>query len=460
MHPVRRTRPGATLLALSLLCSVTAPAAASVPAPDLRLAAETDCRFPAKPLEGKPWSLQRVVLDQMWQVSTGKGVVVAVIDSGVDANNPQLTQALSADGKDFVPPAAGAPAGPANGTTDENGHGTMVAGIIAARPDPSTGFVGLAKDATILPIKQNGGTDQQQGTSDTLAQAIDYAVSKGAKVINISQETGKDPTGKLLASVTAATNKDVVIVAAAGNSGDKDNLDTLPAGMAANNGAVLAVGASDRNNDRAPFSQNKNYVSVLAPGVDMWSTVPKGGHCKGDGTSFSAPYVAGVVALLRAAHPYWKAQQVVSLIEQTAQRGWVEPLTGVGWGVVDPLRAVGYRGEAGFVPEGGRSDVVDSAPVNIEPLHLGPTRNDQDREDATAVLMTGLGCAVLIASAAVVLRDFRHRRLHGPRTVAVSTGPGIDGFQVTGGLTGPIGDDRYDPSDPTGQRIVQASTDQ
>ncbi len=103
---------------------------------------------------------------------------------------------------------------------------------------------------------------------------------------------------------------------------------------------MLAVAASDRNNERAAFSQSSNSVGVAAPGVDMISTVPKGGHCSDNGTSFSAPYVAAVAALLKEHHKDWSAQEVVAQIEQTAERSITGHDRLVGWGVVDPVRAV------------------------------------------------------------------------------------------------------------------------
>jgi membrane-anchored mycosin MYCP len=406
-----RLRAGAAAAVLALLAAVAAAPAADLsgaraaPGGAVRLAADSDCHYPAKPLEGKPWSLQRVMLDQVWLKSTGGGVIVGVIDSGVDPGNPQLAPALAGmPGMDFFTPDT-------KGAVDENGHGTMAAGIIAARPDPGTGFVGLAYDAMIMPIRQNGGTDTEKGNVEGLAVAIRFAADNGASVINISQETsgpGGGKPGPLLESAIryAVDVKDVVVVAAAGNSGDKDNLDTYPADYE----GVLAVGASDRNNDRAAFSQNKPYVGVLAPGVDMWSTVPKGGHCRGDGTSFAAPYASAVAALIRSLHPSWTARQVVTVIEQTAQRGQPGHLDGIGWGVVDPLRAVAFSGEPGTQPVADAARPPQAAPIRVAPLTVGPTRADRDRQTGTVVAGIAVAAVLLLAGSAVVVRDARNRR--------------------------------------------------
>lgn len=403
----RRKAVGALLGALVLLLTLAGvPASAgtrAVPPVEPRPAAEGDCRFPAPPLKGKPWALQRVMLDQVWSKSTGKGVTVAVIDSGVDATNKQLTPALGTQGTDDFAPGT-------LGLVDENGHGTMAAGIIAARQDPDTGFVGLAPDAMILPIRQNGGTDAQKGNVDTLTRAIYYAADRGVDIINISQETsgpeGAAPGPALERAIRYAIDvKDIVVVAAAGNSGDKDNFDTYPAKY----DGVLAVGASDRNSDRTPFSQKKPYVGVLAPGVDMWSTVPRGGHCPGDGTSYAAPYAAGVAALVRSAHPDWTARQVITVIQQTAQRGQTGQLEGSGWGVVDPLKAVTFAGVPGTVPVETGVLPAQAPPVHVAPLTFGPTRADRDRQTATLVIGTALAATLLVTATAVVLRDARKR---------------------------------------------------
>ncbi|MCC3773184.1 type VII secretion-associated serine protease mycosin, partial [Streptomyces sp. UNOC14_S4] len=222
-------------------------------------------------------------------------------------------------------------------TLDLVGHGTKVAGIIAARPSSNSGFVGLAPESVIIPIRQND--EKGTGTSRTLAQSINLAVAAGAQVINISQDTAKalKPDSDLELAVKDALAHDVVVVASAGNDGlDGQVKETYPAAYK----GVLAVAASDRNNERAPFSQPGEFVGVAAPGVEMVSTVPLGGQCVDNGTSFSAPYVAGVAALIRAKHPDWKQHQVVAQIEQTAERVTSGHDRYIGWGVIDPVRAL------------------------------------------------------------------------------------------------------------------------
>ncbi|MFF7727648.1 type VII secretion-associated serine protease mycosin [Streptomyces sp. NPDC008001] len=467
-----------------------------------------ECTYPAKPIKGTPWSLQRILLDRLWQDtkgrdSAGRPVRVAVIDTGVDVRNPQLKGAVdvesgadlltgmpeatkngavdggakdgtgvTADAKDAprAPgpgPSPGPSAGAKDGKKDKStppaspsaspsagdkneskkpekspepspskspekspekppekepekpkpdpaldlvGHGTKVAGIIAARPSPASGFVGIAPESVIIPIRQND--EKGTGTTRTLAQGIGLAVAAGARVINISQDTQDPakllrPDSDLERAVKDALEKDVVVVASAGNDGLGGEVkETYPAAYK----GVLAVAASDRNNERASFSQPGEFVGVAAPGVEMVSTVPLGGQCVDNGTSFSAPYVAGVAALIRAKHPDWKQHQVVAQIEQTAERATNGHDRYIGWGVVDPVRALteDARPLDRVTPAKPAARTV-RAP-DVAPLAAGET--PQQRKERLATYALG-GAAVLVATiagAALVGREHRRRR--------------------------------------------------
>ncbi|MFI9588119.1 type VII secretion-associated serine protease mycosin [Streptomyces sp. NPDC052236] len=403
------------LSALTGLLALTPAAYADeVPQAAVRVNGSGECTFPMKKqIEGIPWPLQRVLLDELWQDTKGKGVRVAVIDTGVDDVNPQLKSAVdAAAGKDLLAPDKENPSstdeqrGKTDGTVDEVGHGTKVAGIIAARPRAGTGFVGLAPEATIIPIRQND--EKNSGSDKTMATAIDHAIAKEADVINISQDTTKALSldGRLGQAVQRAIAKEIVVVASAGNDGtDGKAKNTYPASFP----GVLAVASSDRNNERAAFSQRGDFVGVAAPGVDVVSTVPGGGQCVDNGTSFSAPYVAGVAALLKAKYPKWTAAEVIAQIEQTAERSINGKDTNVGWGVIDPVRALSGDGTPIQAP---RADAGPSKPPAPQPAFLAMSETSQERKERYATYALGLGVVLVavVAGTATVIRDTRRKR--------------------------------------------------
>ncbi|EST23154.1 hypothetical protein N566_25920 [Streptomycetaceae bacterium MP113-05] len=407
-HRLRSTRSvqrAFGVFAVLGLCAVgtAGPAAAARPASgahpaDVRLSSTSECKFGGKNIKSTPWSLQKVLLDELWDQATGEGVVVAVVDTGVDADNPQISPALTG-GEDFV--------GKTGGTEDQVGHGTRVAGIIAAREADDTGFSGLAKAAKIMPLRYTGGDDpDQKGDSGTMSEAIDHAVSKGVDIINISSDTAdKKPNTGLEAAVARAVAADILVVVAAGNDGTDGKLEkTYPAAYP----GVLAVGASDRNNERAEFSQKGRFVDLAAPGVGMVSTVPNGGQCTADGTSFAAPYVAGVAALMVEKYPEWDSQQIAARLKQTADRPGAGPDTQIGWGVVEPVAAL-------TGPDEPQSEAVPDKPEqvgHVNPMKLTVEETPQERAERLAVYVfaTGTVLALLIGGGAIAVRDHRRKQ--------------------------------------------------
>ncbi|WP_369168941.1 type VII secretion-associated serine protease mycosin [Streptomyces sp. R28] len=391
--------------------------AAVFPAP-IAAAAADQCTFPGKPYEGRPWALQRVLLDELWKQSTGKGVRVAVIDTGVDVKNRQLAPAVDVkSGRNFLPPnlkddnGNKIERGSEDGTTDTVGHGTKVAGIIAARPAKGTGFVGLAPEATIIPIQQNDA--EGHGDTDSLARAINYAANDAkANVINISQDTVNPitATSTLKRAVDNALAKNIVIVASAGNDGLDGNIkNAYPASY----DGVLAVAASDRNNERAAFSQSGDFVDVAAPGVDMISTVPGGGHCADNGTSFSAPYVTGVAALIKAKNPRWTQEQITAQIMQTAERSIPGHDRLVGWGVVDPVRALTEDNKPIDHPVPSNEGAGQAEAPTVAQLPLGETSQERAARLGTYVVVGSLVLVAVIAGGAVAMRDGRRKTPSG-----------------------------------------------
>jgi subtilisin family serine protease len=285
------------------------------------------------PYRSRQYGLDEIHLPQAWKKSAGQGVVIAIVDSGVDLQHPDLKSRL-VPGHDFVTSGGNA--------EDKNGHGTHVAGIAAAATENGVGISGGAPDAKIMPVRvldQNG-----QGSTSNINAGIEWAADHGAKVINLSLgESGLAGRllrgGSLNSAIAHAVRKGAVVVAAAGNDGgaNKPYRATTP---------VLIVGAVDSNGQPAKFSNFGAEDAVTAPGVQVFSTLPTYSteqsdmHGKGygylDGTSMAAPFVSAVAALLVAQGR--TPQQVINAIEATAQNP--NHLTRLGLGIANAQAAV------------------------------------------------------------------------------------------------------------------------
>jgi thermitase len=241
-----------------------------------------------------------------WSFSQGAGQTVAVVDSGIDLFHGDLAGQIAAGGRNFVQGAD------PNNLSDPLQHGTHVSGTIAARAGNAIGVVGVAPAAKVLPLRvfSNGGV----ALDSWIAQAFDYAGDLGVRVVNAS--LGGDGGGLTLTNALGE-HPNTLYVTAAGNDGD--NLGTrnvLPCEAPRAN--VLCVGATDYDDERAPFSNyGRTSVDLFAPGVDILSTWPGGTYNFEDGTSMAAPHVSGEAALLLAAVPSLATQDLKDLIVTT-----------------------------------------------------------------------------------------------------------------------------------------------
>lgn len=320
----------AVIAAAALLMALAGPAAASG----------------SDPLRDRQWHLDAVSAAQAWPVSRGEGVTVAVVDTGVDADHPDLAgQVLN--GYDATDP--GSPA------DDENGHGTLVAGVVAAVAGNDEGGRGTASEASILPVRVLDADGR--GSPSDVADGIRWATDHGADVINLSLVESSGNSGELLdgvglvdrdveQAIREAHEAGVVVVGAAGNEGD----DEVPYSRDL---PLAVVGAADRDGQRWPRS-NADGDTLFAPGVDIVSTWSDGRYAQSSGTSFAAPIVAGGAAMLLdagVAH-----DEAVPLLREHAR-----PMpASTGAGVVDFAAALEAAGaEIGSPPDSGGADESD-----------------------------------------------------------------------------------------------------
>lgn len=253
--------------------------------------------------------------DQANALSTGAGVTVAVIDSGIDVDHPQFAQRLAPGGRSFFgDPTDLADVGDrrdndGDGLIDEAvGHGTLAAGLV----------VRVAPDALILPLRVMD-SDGFTSTFD-MANAVYYGMEQGAQVLNISMGSTRD-TFVMFDAITEAQRRGVVVVASAGNE-DTSSPVRFPAGYS--DLGVVAVAATTLEDRRADFSNFGPHISLSAPGVDLTSTVPGSRYGRASGTSFAAPLVAGGAALMFELDPEAHSAAISARLIRTADR--ISPL--------------------------------------------------------------------------------------------------------------------------------------
>jgi subtilisin family serine protease len=267
------------------------------------------------PLLPDQWALaepQAIGVQTAWTQSDGSGVIVAVLDSGVQLDHPDLSGNLwtnprevpngkDDDGNGYVDDIYGANMFTNDGNvSDDEGHGTHVAGIVAAQAGNSIGGSGVAPKARIMAVKVLDAN--RSGNSTLLARGIRYAVDMGARILNVSIN-GDSTTNDLTDALHYASVKGATIVASAGNN--SRNIDVTPSYPASSDEpSVLSVTASDASGGLLGFANlDLNSVDLAAPGEMILSTARGGGYEDRSGTSMSAPFVSGALALLQAARP-------------------------------------------------------------------------------------------------------------------------------------------------------------
>lgn len=432
----------------------TAPPAMAVAPPAIDAAAvPPDVTGPDQPLEQRRMCKAPLTLpgtnfhDPSWadaylgvgaahKFATGAGITVALIDTGVDAS-PRVP---AEPGGDFVMPDG-------NGLADCDAHGTLIASIIAGRPSPTDGFVGVAPDARLISLRQTSEAfepkDQANqddpndspaaGSVRSLARAVVHAANLGANVINISEaacfkvKKAVDESALGAALNYAVNVKNIVIIVAAGNTGGdcaqnpppdpampKDprgwqQVQTIvtPAWYAP---LVLAIGGVGQNGAPSPFSMHGPWVGAAAPAENVVALGPGGepvdalpgkdGPVPIAGTSFAAAYVSGLAALLRQKFPDLTAAQIINRITATARHPGGDVDDVVGAGTVDAFAALTWDVPAG--PAG-------ATPLSVHRIRPPAPVPGPDRGPITAVVVGMAGLLLTLGLGALARQALRRR---------------------------------------------------
>ncbi|MET7712708.1 S8 family serine peptidase [Streptomyces sp. NPDC005407] len=377
--------------------------------------------------QSKQWYLDAMNAEEMWKTSTGKGITVAVIDSGVNPSVPSL-EGKVLKGLD-VADAKG------DETDDFTGHGTTMAELIAGS-GAGGGLKGLAPDAKIIPFRISYTELQNKEKVNAFDQeeAIRAAADTDAKIINASFGNTYY-TSSVREAIKYAQAKGKLFFAGAGNDAQKGNPESYPASYP----EAIAVAATDKNGEVADYSQHGDFVDLAAPGNDIpkWCDETFTRYCDGDGGTSAATAIASAsAALIWSAHPDWTANQVLRVMFESAGRGedWKEGTVSnyLGHGIVRPgahiNRGLGKPGDPGLSPltntkVGGGSSGGDSSSASPAPSAPGSSQAPKGASESDAVvtgsskstddggqlgLIIGVGAAVVIAVGAFAV--IRKRR--------------------------------------------------
>ena len=304
--------------------------------------AELDRTLPAAatandPYYGIAWQLPKIGVPTAWDSSTGQNVVIAILDTGVNGNHPDLAGRL-VPGWNFYDNNSN--------TSDVQGHGTAVAGAASADTNNGVGVASVAGGAYIMPVRIADAT--ANATGSMIAQGLTWAADHGAKVANISYANVPGNT-TIQTAAQYMKNKGGLVIVAAGNSGAFDS--TAPTTT------MIPVSATDANDAITSFSSYGNYVQLAAPGVNIPTTDWGGGYQSAWGTSISSPIVAGVVAQMMAANPALGPTDIQNLLFSTA--------TDLGAAGIDPYYGHGRVNAAAAVQAAKAAVPQDATPPAV-----------------------------------------------------------------------------------------------
>ncbi|GAA3861109.1 type VII secretion-associated serine protease mycosin [Streptomyces lacrimifluminis] len=349
----------------------------------------------ADSIRAQQWALDAMHTQEAWRTTKGKGITVAVLDTGVEADHPDLVGNVL-EGKDMVG------FGASRGDESWAKHGTAMAGIIAGHGhgyDNEDGVLGIAPQAKILPVRvilEDGDSARAKARNtrgNALAEGIRWAADQGADVINLSlgdDSKSAHPEPAEDEAVQYALRKGAVVVASAGNGGEKGDHISYPAAYP----GVIAATAVDKYGTRASFSTRRWYATVSAPGVDVVIAAPDHRYYEGWGTSAAAAFVSGAVALIKAAHPGLTPAQIKKLLEDTARNA---PDGGRddsrGFGFIDPAAAI--KAATKLKPEGLTPTAYGKEYFGAGP---DPAPEEDDTFNWAGPAAGGLGVVLLVAS--------------------------------------------------------------
>ncbi|ROP39404.1 S8 family serine peptidase [Saccharothrix texasensis] len=372
----------------------------------------------AQTIEEQQWHLAALEVSAAHAITRGDGVVVAVVDSGVDDTRPDLAGAL-------LPGAGFGSASGTDGTEDKDGHGTAMATLIAGRAVDG-GALGVAPGAMIMPVSV--GADGDKFTTASVAEGVTWAVDQGADVINLSLTSLATLTPDLLRAVNHAFDNDAVVVAGTGNDGDEH------VGAPANIKGVIAVSGTIEGNGPWPESNTGPETVLAAPAQRIVTAVPVSvvdtGYAEVDGTSAATALVSGAAALVRARYPELDAGNVVNRLIATATDLLAPGRDDVtGFGQVDPVAALTAevpRVERNPLAPPPRTSSAAPPPTSGEDLAAPPA--EADGGTRLLVAFGGLTAVGIVVAAVSLLLARRSRVRRAPVPVVTEIPPPSDDF--------------------------------